>query len=569
MKIKHTILFLLFLATACSEDFLYRTPQGVLSDEVLATEEGLQHLLIGAYAALDGFVGWEHGNPWSSPATNWSFSDVVSDDAYKGSAAGECCYNWSQLEQFSPVPEHPYLLSKWKVVYDGISRCNDVLKIATKADKINEEQLNSIKGEARFLRGHYHFEGKKIFGNVPFINETIKDFSVGNTEDIWINIEEDFQYAIDHLPTSHGEEVGRATSWAAKAYLAKVYLFQHKYAAAKALLNDIVDNGPYALNAEYHTNFTTIGNNSLESIFALQSSVNDGAEGGENGNLGDMLNAPHGNNAPVGCCGFFQPSQNLVNAFKTTPNGLPMLGNFNEQDLKNDDGITSDEPFTESTHTLDPRLDWTVGRRGIPYLDWGDHPGEYWIRQQSYGGPYSNKKRMYYQIEEGINSQTNGWGGLATALNYEFIRHADVLLWLAECEVELGNLEKARNLVNQIRQRAMNSDDFVKNDDGTDAANYVIGLYQTTWTDIDDARKMVRFERRLELALEGHRFFDLVRWGVAENVMNNYLQEEQNKRPHLLGVFMESKHIYQPIPLQAIEESIVDGVPQMVQNNGY
>ncbi|MDB5262817.1 MAG: RagB/SusD protein, partial [Adhaeribacter sp.] len=308
--------------------------------------------------------------------------------------------------------------------------------------------------------------------------------------------------------------------------------------------------------------------NNPESIFEIQNSVNDGAPGGENGNIGATLNYPYGGGGVTTCCGFFQPSQNLVNAFKTGADGLPLLETFNNSDVKSDQNIEATQPYTPDEGPLDPRLDWTVGRRGIPFLDWGVHPGKTYVRDQAYGGPYSPKKHVMYRSDVGTN--TFAGNPRLNANNYRMIRYSHVLLWLAEIETELGNLDAARGYVNQIRRRAANPDGFVKKADGTPAANYVIKEYTTPWTDQAMARKAVQFEQRLELGMEGHRRFDLVRWGIADQVLNAYYAVEGNKRSYLRGVqFVKGKHEYFPIPLQEILNSTVAGKPTLTQNNGY
>jgi hypothetical protein len=226
---------------------------------------------------------------------------------------------------------------------------------------------------------------------------------------------------------------------------------------------------------------------------------------------------------------FFQPSENLVNSFKVDANGLPFLDDsYNNTPLLNDQGITSNDPFTNDTLTpLDPRLDWTAGRRGVPYYDWGPHPGTNWIRKQAYAGPYSPKKHVYKASDVGgLTGQSNH---RQTAKNYNIIRFADVLLMAAEAEIEVGSLAKAQEYINRVRARASNPEGFVE-----DApANYLINIYTMPFADQVTARKAVQFERRLELAMEGHRFFDLVRWGIADVVLNAYVANEQLRRSYL------------------------------------
>jgi hypothetical protein len=220
--------------------------------------------------------------------------------------------------------------------------------------------------------------------------------------------------------------------------------------------------------------------------------------------------------------------------------------------------------------SLDPRLDWSVGRRSIPHLDWGPHPGVSWIRDQVYAGPYSPKKNHYYQSDIGKNTDSGSWTQGLTNININLMRYADVLLMAAEAEVEVGSLEKAREYTNMVRERAKNPEGFVKKADGTPAANYVVNTYITPWTDKEMARKAVRFERRLELAMEGHRFFDLVRWGVAAETLNAYLAKERTLRQYLIGAtFTPGVDEYFPLPEQQIVLSTVNGQPTLKQNPGY
>ena len=569
MKNLYTLisLFLFLFITSCTAEFIDRQPQGQLSPEILANEKGAEALLIAAYSALDGWVSWGPGNPWASAASNWTYGDVLSDDAYKGSVAHEQL-ELSQMEKYQFSSNNSYGLTKWKVVYDGVARANDVLRALEQATDVPAARKKEMSAEARFLRGHFHFEAKKIFGAVPFINEKTADFRVANTKDIWPMIEADFEFATENLPQTQAE-VGRASRYAAMALLAKAHLFQQEFQEAKPLLEEIIQSGAFKLADCFHYNFNADYNNHSESIFQIQFSVNEGTDG-ENGNFGDILNYPNGA-GPGACCGFNQPSQNLVNAFKTHPQtGLPLLDTFNDQDVKNDQGLESSDPFISHSGTLDPRLDWTVGRRGIPYLDWGDHPGKDWIRSQAYGGPYSPMKNVYTKEQEGRLSTATGWAKGANANNYNLIRYADVILWAAEVEVETGNLEKAREYVNSIRRRARNGCQVTR-ENGSPAANYLIDEYKEAWADQDMARKAVRFERRLELALEGHRFFDLRRWDILSQTLNAYLATEKNKRSYLAdAIFEEDCDSYQPIPQTEIEVSLTDeGVPTLEQHTCY
>ena len=566
---RHKLLGLLLALTligACGKDFLDRSPYGAVTEELLSSSlKGCESLLISAYSSLDGYAGWDNGNPWGAAASNWTYGSIAGGDAYKGSEANDQP-DVTPIERHETSANNPYVEAKWITLYDGIFRVNKAIN-AFNALTGNDDVRAQRIAEARFLRGHYHFEAKKVFGNVPYIDETVLDTRVPNDKDIWPNIIADLQAAADALPWTQSE-IGRATKGAALALLGKAYIYQGKYTEAKAALDQVINSNQYALTPGYHDNFNAATRNNSEGVFVVQQAVNEGTEG-DNGNIGDVLNYTHGG-GPGGCCGFHQPSQNLVNAFRVDANGLPYLDTYNDLDVKNDQGVGATDPFDPTTEALDPRLDWTVGRRGIPYLDWGVHPGTAWIRLQSYGGPYSPKKLVYYKSQEGNLTSASGWTKGYTVNNVKLIRYADVLLMAAECEVEVGTLETARNYVNQIRARAANPAGWVKADDGSNAANYVIGLYNTAWTDRDVARKAVRFERRLELGMEGHRFFDLVRWGVAAQEKTAYFAVEATKRTYLAGAtFTAGKSEIYPLPTRAITLSSVGGVAQLKQNPGY
>jgi hypothetical protein len=337
-----------------------------------------------------------------------------------------------------------------------------------------------------------------------------------------------------------------------------------KLQEAKTLLDEIVNSNNFSLAPRYSENFLVSTRNNVESIWEVQFAVNSAST--DAGNQGVGLAHPY--IAPWGCCGFYQAPQNLVNAFKTDENGLPLLDNFNDSDVTWE---------TEYTGPLDPRLDHTVGRPGILFKQFQLH-GTDFIRDLSYAGPYSSMKHVGEPESFGVG----GWGNL-TANNYRIMRYSMILLWLAEAEVELGNLERARELVNMIRERAQNPEDFVPKAlqgedsrqsytivEGEDAANYQVGLYTEAWTDQEMARKAVRFETRLEFAMEGHRFFDLQRWGIQAEVLNAYLQSESRYRVYLQGKsFTEGKNEFYPIPTEAIDRSFLDGQATLTQDPAY
>ncbi|HEY6977601.1 MAG TPA: RagB/SusD family nutrient uptake outer membrane protein [Chitinophagaceae bacterium] len=578
-------------------------PYGASSETTLANKAGVEGLLIGAYSMLDGIGGPADvdGTPFSQSVSNWVFGGIASDDAHKGSTDDDQS-DAGDIEKYAVNSSNLYLEAKWEALYTGIQRANDVIRVMAMVTdgSLSPEEETEIKAEAIFLRAVYHFEAAKLWRNIPYVSDSIdyenSNYDVPNTTPVWPRIEEDFQFAIDNLNATQPEK-GRANEWAAKAFLAKVYMFEHKFSEAKGLLDDVIQHGVtssgerYAL-LDYADNFDPSKKNNAESVFAVQMSVHDGSSGANNGNIGDVLNFPYG--GPTTCCGFYQPSFSLVNSYKTDPvSGLPLLDTWNDSDVKNDQNISSTDPFTPYAGTLDPRLDYVVGRRGIPYLDWGIMPGQAWVRAQAQGGPYIPRK---YTVSEAQSATANdvagGWGvNQASSVNYVMIRYADVLLWAAEAEIEVGSLDKAEEYVNMVRSRAARPETwvhtYIDNNDpskgftNTPAANYKISLYSPgafSSQGQDYARKAVRFERKLEFGMEGHRFFDLQRYdngtGYMANVLNAYIQHET----HVPGfnfellkgaVFTKGKNELYPIPLHQIDLSVHEGAPTLTQNPGY
>jgi hypothetical protein len=587
MKKLTLIIVLIGLSFSCSDSFFDLKPQGRASIEQLSNKNGVNALLIGAYSLVDGVGSGNTGR--QSTVSNYVFGGIASDDAVKGTDAGDQPEQ-SFIEQYNWLSDNTYFLGKWWHQYDGVARCNEVIQIVNGelVKDMTDAEKTQVIAEARFLRGFYHFEAKKMWNNIPYIDETIyvsadaNSTKISNTEDAWPKIEADFKFAADNLPPVQTQK-GRATQWAAKSFLAKSLLFEKKWAQAKVLLDDVVKNSGKKLVANYHDNYRTTGNNNTESIFEVQFSVNDGTNG-NNGNAGDNLNWPYSANAPGrGCCGFYQPSHNLVNAFKTEK-GLPMIGaaadgsldTYNKVDLPNDQGIVASAPFTlDKTVPVDPRLDWTVGRRGVNFLDWGPMPGSSWIRDQVYAGPFTGKKWMYYVGEE--NSTTHSTSKRNVNNNFRMIKFSHVLLWLAECEVELGNLAAAEGYVNQIRVRAKTGS--VQDETVTYKVEpYPVGTFASKGAEY--ARNAVRMEQRLEFAMEGHRFFDLVRWGIASKVLNKYALEEAapgkepsgrtfSKRGYMAGKTFTDKNNFYPLPQDEILNSQLDGKPTLTQNPGY
>jgi hypothetical protein len=570
------IAFLGFLI-ACSKSYLDVPVSGQLAPGTLANKIGVEALLVGAYSLLDGEgsnAGTANG-PWATAGSNWVYGSVAGGDAHKGSDPGDQNLI-TPIETWNTSPSNNYLDQLWQQRFDGVQRANDAIRVMRLAKDMTPADTIQVTAEARFLRAHYAFELRKNFLNVPWINESVTysagNFLVANDHDIFTDIEADFAYAYANLPATQSQ-VGRANKWAAAAYLAKTYMFEKKFAEARTLLTTVINSGvtaggkKYALTARYRDAFSADSKNSSESVFAAQSTVNDGTAGG-NANTGDGLNFPYG--GQTGCCGFFQPSYSLANSFKVDANGLPFLdGSYNATDLKSDYGIASKDPYTpDNTTPLDPRIDWTVGRRGIPFLDWGPMAGQDWVRNQASAGPYEPVKNMFFASEKGTQTDASGWTAGFTANNINLIRFSDVLLLAAEAEVEGGGtLAQATAYVNQVRTRAANPAGFVQGS----VANYKIGLYTSTFASADYARSAIRFERKIELAMEGHRFYDLTRWGIGATELNAYAAHELKSKYLIMAgaSYTANKSEYLPIPQIEIDLSNSNGKSVLKQNPGY
>ncbi len=555
----------------CSDSFLEVPPQNGLNQATLGSPAGLDAALISAYSMLDGWNADWNAGPWGGQQSNWGFGDIMSDDANKGTESTDGV-EWETLETFTWSPLEGLFNAKFIMDYEAISRANAAIKLANEVQGVSEEVKAQAIAEARFLRGYFYMDLYKMFKNVPYYTEEDNFFKKpnvdenGNYIEIIGNIKADLQAAADVLPNTQ-PQVGRATKGAALAFLGKAQLWNKEYAAAKASFDQVVNSGVYALQDCYRSLWTYSGENGSggkrESIFAFQASINDGTGDAENSVFTDRLTFPHAG-SPFACCGFRQPSQAFVNAFRVDANGLPDFDN-----LYNGTVDFDSEP-------VDPRLDFIVQRLGVPVLDWDMPYTLDWVRAPSYGGEFMNKKIMYNESDP---TSTTSWTNTQlSGINIHLMRYADVLLMLAEAEVEAGTLDRARDLVNMVRARAGNC---AQGPTGTlwindieDAAitwaDYEVGQY-ASFPDADYARRAIRWERRLELGMEGHRFFDLRRWGIAKEVMDGYVAYEKQFRTHYnkYAGYTEPKHNLYPIPQNQIDLSAVDGVPQLKQNPGY
>ena len=549
---KIILLTVLFSILSCSSDFLDKDPYGELTEEQILQEENIEKFILGSYSALNGQID-NASNAFNSPASNWSFGDVVSDDAYKGGGGTGDQNNVHQMEIFNTNPAIVDIERKWKALYEGVRRSNTAIRFLNATDNLSSEMKLQRLAEMRFLRGHFYFELKKIYNRVPFLDEnavSLSDFEISNTllseDEFWNKIENDFKVAFDGLPESQ-QQKGRPSKYAAKSYLTKVYIYRKDWSSAISAANEVI--GKYSLMANFEDVFLPENDNGSEIIFSVQQSINDGTPNSYNGSIGDRLLPPGGPRYPG--YGFLRPSQNLLNAFKTDVNGLPL-----------NDGVT-----LTLTDNVDPRLDFSIGRPGIPYKDLGILYEANWARDLATYGPYGPKKRV---LSANSEHYLPTWPYI-NALNYYIIRYADVLLWKAEALIETGDLDGGKDLINIVRNRAKNGNKVMSLDGLSTAANYIVDEY-VSFSNYEEAIRALRLERRLEFAHEGHRFFDLSRWGIAENILNSYFASEKIITPYLNDVvFQKGKHEYFPIPQSQIDLGGKDdsGNPLITQNQGY
>jgi len=566
--------FAIFAFTvACDDEFLTKEPQASLSGPALANADGVEGKLISAYSTLSGY-GMDGGGTWYYSTWAWIFGSISSDDALKGTDAGDQPEH-SFIESYDFNTFNVHNRDKWRSGYWGAARANDVILSAEAAEDLTATRKAEIIAEAKFIRGWQHFEMQKMYrtpkyvGTENFSLDDLDSSKVPNTGKIWSQIEQDFSDAASALPATQGQ-IGRATSWAAKAYLAKAKIYQSDWAGAEPILMDIINNGPFELVEKFEDNYLVATRNNKESIFEVQYAVSSADANASNAEIG----LAHPYIAPWGCCGFLQAPQDLVDFFQTDANGLPLLDeSWKTNHITNPTGDNIGQPIGDPS--VDPRLDHTVGRPGILYKNHHIMQVDY-IRDLTYAGPYFSKKHVAEPEGFGVG----GWGNLS-ANNLRIMRLGHVILWAAEAKVELGKLEEARALVNRLRARAANPDGFVPGATqgatrpeytltGSPGANYNVGEYTAAWTSQATARRAVRYETRLETAMEGSRFFDLQRWGVQSEVLNDYLARESKYRVYLQGKqFTAPKNEFYPIPTYAIDRSFLDGEPTLTQDPNY
>src|SRR5690606_35475636 len=336
------------------------------------------------------------------------------------------------IEAYNTISTNDNLSTMWQVYFEGVLRCNNTLRLleADQAEnmEISEERAQEIRGEARMLRAHYYFFLWRVFRNVPIITEDIATEdaqNIANDQDVLPMIEGDLKFAIEHLPEGKiNNEFGRMNKNVAKAYLGKFYLYQNKHAEALPLFKEVMA-GKDLVSMPFWNNFDIIEENGAEEVMVSKHAINDNGSA-DNANVGDKLSGLYGS-SPVGCCGFYQPTIDLVNAYQVDASGLPYLDHGYRDtpylsDLKN----PTSSYVLDTDLRVDPRLDYTVGRRGVEYLDYGIMPGNAWIRSATYAGPFVGIKTIIPQALFGWNTAPGE--NYITGLDVNIIRLADV--WL-------------------------------------------------------------------------------------------------------------------------------------------
>ncbi len=547
--------------TACDKILDEHTPQGTLSDEQAKTPENAEAMVVSAYAI---FTTAEDIN---SSFSMWNF-DVRSDDAYKGGSGTSDGDVFHQLEVEQGILTTNWNLNDiWVRLYNSLSRVNSAIALLNTTG--DDYQMKSQRlAEMKFLRAYAHFLLKRLFKNIPFVvneNLSYQEYNeLSNTEytndEGWQLIINDLMEAYNTLPVTQADK-GRPTKAAAAAFLAKVYLYKayrqddansHQVTSINQQdLEKVIEftnpslYGNYGLETDIHNNFRPEEQyeNGIESIWAIQYSRNDGSTYG-NLNWSYGLIPPNIPGATDGGTDFYKPSQNLVNAFHTGDDGLPLFDTFNQKDYD----MTADN--------ADPRLFLTVGMPGLPYMfnkNYMMDKSSIWSRSNGGYGYYVTLKQ---NVDPALIGEYLIKGSYwASSMNRIVFRYADVLLMRAEAYAQLGQPDQAVNLVNQLRTRAAGSTQMISNYQSAYGVKMYVANYKGSYTK-DAAVRMVKMERRLELAMESERFFDLVRWGDAATVINKYYAEEiDNNAFYGEAHFTANKNEYLPIPFQQLSAS--------------
>lgn len=531
------LLLALVLGVSSCEDFLDRRPYGQFTADQL-TDETIDGLLVSAYAGLSAHY-FGNNEAFAGPSTNWIF-DVRSDDAYKGGGAVTMESNIHQLEVANINSDNISLENKWQNNFYGITRAHKAMKALQDAENVtNKDQM---MGELKILRAWYYFDMARIFKHVPYFTMNDDPSHVSNSvysQDsilrmLQLDLEEAYGMMNEDAPTP-----ARFSRYTAAALLVKISAQLSDWQRVIQYANIVIASGKYSLYDNYLDMSKVAFNNTHESIIAMQCAVTSGY--GQI-NWSNLLNTTYSDGNLYGTGDdFFLASQNLANCFRTDAEGLPYL----------DESVTPAESMSGSYKgNIDPRIDFTMGRIGLPFR--GHTYTRKWCRAYDTYGEYSGKKWL---IDPSSSDMVQGFPWGASSLNFIFLRYVDILLLKAEALIETGaDLNGARLIINQIRTRAANSVDAYYSPVDVDpmVSSYKVGEYPSGgWTQ-DYARKAVRMERRLELAMEGQRWFDLCRWGNVVEVMNRYYTTESALRSYYKGADLTADEVYFPTPIDEV-----------------
>jgi starch-binding outer membrane protein, SusD/RagB family len=567
------ISLVLILFISCTKQ-LEQKPQGVISDADLNTPDKVEQMINAAYS----FCGQNHFN--KQMGMPYEEGSVRGGEAYKGGSGTNDNSErnlWETFTYMQPTTTGD-LDNLWWAHYVAVGRVHDALRRVEKLTDAEYPLMLQRTAELRFLRAHIYMYMKLCFKFFPYIDENtpIDDYSkvsndVLTDQELWKKLIDDFRFAAENLPVTQSE-VGRPTKYAAEAYLAKTLLFaayeqdanndvttidKDKLTEVASLCKDVIDNAGKSLFPDFAQNFLWENENGQESIWAIQYTAND--DNSPVGRVNSWLVYPV--NSEYGCCGFLQPSLNMLNSFKTV-NGVPDFDNFNT-------GITLDNKAAFASTPMDPRLMHTAC---VPEMPWKYDPNfvmkTSWVRTPEVYG-YTMSQKLIVLPTCTCFRKTNPFMG--SALNYDVIRLDEVMLWRAEALIQLNtNLDEALTLINQIRERAAVSTNRLKFVDGTVTGNFDVQSYKPgvncpAW-DHSFALKALQWERHLEFSTEGKWFFDLVRWGIAPDYMNKYFSVEKTRYTYLKDAkFTKNRDEFFPIPQTQI--SYVKGLYK--QNVGW
>ena len=557
--------FAAVLSVSCTGFLDDQIPQGTMSDSQLADRKYVDNLVISAYAV------WISAEDINSSFSMWNY-DVRSDDAYKGGNGTEDGDVFHNLEVSQGIMTTAWNINDmWVRLYNAISRANTALKELDMLDESSYPLKQQRIAEMRFLRGHGHFLLKEPYKNRAFgMDENLASDEYNNLSNTeynndagWQLIADDFQFAYDNLPVTQADK-GRPTKAAAAAYLAKTYLYKayhqddpasHRVTSINAddlkkvvefTEASIMTAGGYGLEADFHNNFRPEPQyeNGPESLWAMQYSINDGTTNG-NCNWSFGLIVPNIPGVTDGGCDFYKPSQNLVNAFRTDAEGHPLFDTFNDDD------------YDMAEDYADPRLFLTVGMPGLPYEFNEKYMMDRTVTWSRSNGLYGYYVTLKYNVDPDSGYLVKGGGWWGSPMNHIVIRYADVLLMRAEALIQLndGRIDEAIDLINSLRTRAKQSTAMISDYPSKYGVRFNVEPYSGTYSQ-EEALKMLKFERRVELAMESDRFFDLVRWGEAAEVLNSYYANEaDNCSIYSSANFTADKNEYLPIPHSQISAS--------------